>query len=242
MFVGTETEIADECARIVPGVPVLRVKYAAGAVARMLVTRPLVVVIDGTLRQVDVRRVAEGARDIGAEVVEASKAGVELPAYVRSSLLRAEQRRTRPVSSWSERPPAGVSKLTLPEGPFPLSAESIDLHVDPLRIGTYALLESVGSDGDFAAARVGRSDTDVNGRLKAYLSDPRYTADERYDLVVFFAFGYVETPESAFETECVLYHDWEPPLNEHHPGRPRGSECRCPVDAEDPCLPLEVEE
>jgi hypothetical protein len=242
MFVGSEAEVADRCAQAVPGIPLLRVKYAAGAVARMLVTRPLVVVVDATLKKVDVERVVDGARDVGAEVVHASKAGEELAAYVRAALLRAEQRRSRPDSSWTGPPSGRADKLTLPEGPFPLSVESIDLHVEPGRIGSYVLLEPKESDGDFDVMRVGRSDTDVNRRLKAYLGDPAYTGDQRYDLITFFSFGYLETPESAFETECVIYHDWEPRLNEHHPGRPRGSESRCPVHEDDACPALEVEE
>jgi hypothetical protein len=242
MFVGTAVEVADECARAVPGVPLLRVKNAAAAVARMLVTRPFVVVLDDTLKEVEVKRVVDCARDVGAQVVHASKAGAELGAAVQSALLTAEQKRTRPAAYWSQRPAGPAEKLLLPEGPFPFSIESIDERVEPGRIGAYVLLQAEESRGDLMVVRVGRSDTDMNRRLKTYLGGAEYAGDERYDLVTYYSFAYCETAESAFATECVVYHDWEPPLNDRHPGKPRGSEARCPVRADDACETLDVEE
>ena len=242
MVVGSDLDVAAACTRAVPGVPLLRVRHAAGAVARMLVRRPLVVVIDGTIRQSDVARIVESARGIGAEVVLAPKADAELITAIQEALLTTEQRRSRPASYWSQRPGVTIEKLTLPEGPFPLSIESVDLLVTPSHLGVYVLLEVEAGSGDLVVIRVGRSDTDLNLRIKKYLTDPKYEQDERYDLATHFSFAYLETPESAFETECVLYHDWRPQLNEQHPGQPRGSDVRCPVDQMDRCPALDSEE
>jgi hypothetical protein len=130
-----------------------------------------------------------------------------------------------------------MGKFMLPDGPFPFSLLSVDQHVEPNRIGAYVLQGPGERKGDLVIARVGRSDTDLNRRLKAYLTNFPYTADARYYAITHFSFGYLETKASAFETECVLFHDWEPPLNDHHPGRPRGSIRGCPVVDEDDCLP-----
>ncbi len=242
MFVGSDPAIEEACARAVPGVPLVRVRHAAGAVARMLVRRPLVIVIDAMNRPSEARTIAEGARSIGAEVVIAEKPGAELTAAIQRALLATEQRRMRPASYWSLRPGVTIDKLTLPDGPFPLSIESVDLQIEPGRVGVYVLLQVETGSGDLVVIRVGRSDTDLNGRIKKYLSDPLYEQDERYDLATHFSFAYLETSESAFETECVLYHDWKPHLNEQHPGRPRGSEACCPVDGADRCPTLDADD
>jgi hypothetical protein len=241
MFVGSATDVADDCERAVPTVPLLRVRWAAGAVARMQVRRPLVVVIDGSHRRADAERVLAGARAVGAEVVQALRAGPELVLALQDALLAAEQRRARRSPYWSEHPGAVIEKLTLPEGPFTLSFESIDEHVVPGRFGVYVLLHLDEAHGDLVVARVGRSDSDLHRRLQAYLRDPAYQQDERYDLVTHFSCGCPETLVSSFETECVLYHDWEPPLNDRHPGRPAESDATCPVDEKDPTPPLDEE-
>ena len=138
--------------------------------------------------------------------------------------------------------PGATDKFTLPDGPLPFSIESIDRHVEPNRIGAYVLHTPEEKPGDLVIVRVGRSDTDLNVRLKDYLTEPRYTEDARYDAITHFSFGYLETEESAFETECVLWHDWEPPLNDHHPGRPRGSTHGCPVFEDEDCPPCADED
>lgn len=208
----------------------------------MLVRRPLVVVIDGNLKRMDIDRVVAGARAVGAEVVHAVRAGAETVGAIQFALLTAEQRSVRRSSYWSERPGAAIEKLTLSDGPFPLTIETIDENCSPRQFGVYVLLQVDEARGDLVVARVGRSDSDLNARLKAYLRDPVYQQDARYDLVTHFSCGWPETLVSTFETECVLYHDWEPPLNEHHPGRPRGSNATCPVNEEDPCVSLEDED
>jgi len=53
MFVGSSADLADEAARANPVVPVIRVGHAAAAVERMVVTRPLVVVLDESVPEAD---------------------------------------------------------------------------------------------------------------------------------------------------------------------------------------------
>jgi hypothetical protein len=94
MFVGEDDSLADDCALGLPHLAVLRVKHAAGAVERMTVTRPLVVVVDDTVADGDVEELAACAHDVGAEVLRAhatQRAGA-LEA-IRSAALRAESKR-----------------------------------------------------------------------------------------------------------------------------------------------------
>lgn len=94
MFVGEEDDLADECARAMPQLNLLRVRHAAGAVERMVVTRPLVVVVDETVSQVNVAPVIECAKDVRAEVIRASAAlRATLAEEVRSAALLAESKR-----------------------------------------------------------------------------------------------------------------------------------------------------
>jgi hypothetical protein len=98
MFVGLEGDVADECAKAFPGMLILRVGHAAAAVERMLVTRPLVVVV-GEIASSETYLVEENARDIQAEVVHASRVPRrELPGTLRASMLQAERNRDRPIA------------------------------------------------------------------------------------------------------------------------------------------------
>jgi hypothetical protein len=105
MLVGSDAELLDVCAQAVPGVPVLRVGHAAAAVERMLVMRPLVVVVAESVKKLEVERVVDCARDIRAEVVHASKdLASELVATVRSALLTAERNREPPAQPADSKP------------------------------------------------------------------------------------------------------------------------------------------
>lgn len=68
--------------------------------------------------------------------------------------------------------------------------------------------------------RVGRSDYDLNDRLKDHLGSYKH-----------FKYGFWKTPAEAYAHECRLYHDFSPPDNAIHPDRPEGSTLRCPVCA-----------
>ncbi len=98
MLVGLEADLAEECTRAFPELLVLRVGHSAAAVERMLVTRPLVVVLGVAIEGTD-GAVLECARDIQAEILrESSVSRAELAATVRASLLEAERNRERPVA------------------------------------------------------------------------------------------------------------------------------------------------
>jgi hypothetical protein len=102
MVVGADDALADEVARALPGITHLRVAHAAGAVERMLVTRPLVVILDDSIAGADFERVAECARDIRAEILRASMPLREnLEASLRSAVLGAERARTEGLSTGS---------------------------------------------------------------------------------------------------------------------------------------------
>ena len=75
----------------------------------------------------------------------------------------------------------------------------------------------------FTIHYVGRSDTDLNRRLKEHIDDP-------YD---HFMFSYAADAVEAYEKECVNYHDFTDSGNqldnENHPDKPDGrSDLRCP--------------
>lgn len=106
-------------------------------------------------------------------------------------------------------------------GPYSLTTDGIDDNVTRISPGTYVHGRTNG-DG-FIVKYVGRSDSDVNGRLKQWVG-------KGYPE---FKFGYLDSPKAAFEKECHIYHDFGGPSgeldNEIHPQRPEGSSWQCPV-------------
>jgi hypothetical protein len=109
-------------------------------------------------------------------------------------------------------PSAGIGRL------YVLSDERIDEVVTKKLPGTFALDRR--DDRVFKVSRVGRSDGDINARLKSQVG-----CGYKY-----FTFGYSASAQAAFEKECKLYHDFEPPDNAVHPDRPEGSNWTCPVE------------
>ena len=94
MFVGSDPDLADVCARAMPAVSLLRVGHAAGAVQRMVVTRPLVVIFDESVTEKDATDMVECARDIRAGVVRASAAARgQLAEAISAAALDAERLR-----------------------------------------------------------------------------------------------------------------------------------------------------
>jgi len=68
---------------------------------------------------------------------------------------------------------------------------------------------------------VGRSDNDVNSRLKDHVGEyPK------------FKFDYFDSPKAAFEKECDIWHDFggsEGKLgNKAHPDKPEVTDWKCP--------------
>ncbi len=101
------------------------------------------------------------------------------------------------------------------DGEYPLTESGIDTNVSRTSAGAYALGRT--KDEKFLISYVGRSDDDVNARLKKHVGD--YAK---------FKYGYFSSPKAAFEKECNLYHDFEPPDNKIHPARPDNTNWICP--------------
>lgn len=107
-------------------------------------------------------------------------------------------------------------------GSFAFDNDTIDKQVTKKSAGNYAL-GYVNEEGTFIVQYVGRSDSDVNSRIKSHLS-------EKY---LRFKYSYATSPKAAFEKECHNYHDFGGPKgsldNTIHPDRPKDSGWKCPV-------------
>ena len=102
-------------------------------------------------------------------------------------------------------------------GPYLLDTPTIDRIITLKSPGNYALGRLDGSS--FPVRYVGRSDTDLNERLKDHVGSPTSTH---------FMCSYASSPLAAFEKECHNYHDFNPPENKVHPARPAGTNWQCP--------------
>jgi hypothetical protein len=95
MFVGADDMFALECTLALPDLSHLRVAHAAAAVERMVVTRPLVVIVDDSVTGPSLEQVIDCSRDIRAEVLRVSSALREnLATMLRAAVLVAEKSRT----------------------------------------------------------------------------------------------------------------------------------------------------
>jgi hypothetical protein len=106
-------------------------------------------------------------------------------------------------------------------GPHALNEANIDAKVDT-SIGAYAL-GYVNSEEVFVVKYVGRSDSDLNKRLKDWVGSYKS-----------FKYGHFETKKAAFERECRMFHDFGGTGsldNDIHPARPKGTNHDCPVSA-----------
>lgn len=101
------------------------------------------------------------------------------------------------------------------KGSYALTESGIDANVTRTSAGAYALGRV--KDETFLVSYIGRSDDDVNDRLKDHVDD--------YDR---FKYAYFPSPKAAFEKECNLYHDFDPPDNKIHPARPNNTNWSCP--------------
>src|SRR5271165_2864833 len=97
------------------------------------------------------------------------------------------------------------------KGPYALIDEEINREVSGESPGAYALDQSHES-GPFHITYVGRSDKNLNERLHEHKA--------KYKRFKYETFA---TPLEAFEKECALYHDFNPPARISHPARPIGS-------------------
>lgn len=104
------------------------------------------------------------------------------------------------------------------KGPYELTKKEIDKQISRTSAGNYALGKV--SNSTFYVSYVGRSDVDLNGRLKKWAG--KYSK---------FKFSYATSSKAAFEKECRNYHDFggsEKLDNEDHPQRPDGINWKCP--------------
>ena len=110
---------------------------------------------------------------------------------------------------------------------YPLDTETIDAKVTKKKsAGAYVLghfrkkKKNKEEVKVFVPDYVGRSDDDINGRLKKWVGKyPR------------FKFGYYGSRKAAFEKECNIYHDFgekETLDNDRHPDRPDDANWKCP--------------
>lgn len=105
------------------------------------------------------------------------------------------------------------------KGAFDLTNDEIDNQVTKTSPGNYALGRI--SDGTFYVSYVGRSDKDLNDRLKDWVGEYKK-----------FKFSYATSPKAAFVKECHNYHDFgeaDKLDNENHPQRPDNTNWKCPV-------------
>jgi hypothetical protein len=101
-----------------------------------------------------------------------------------------------------------------------LTEKEIDKVVRGTGPGAYALGHE--ANGTFYVDYIGRSDSDLNGRLKQW-------ASSKY---MYFKYGFFDTAKAAFEKECRMFHDFGGTAtldNKVHPARPEGASYGCPV-------------
>jgi hypothetical protein len=103
------------------------------------------------------------------------------------------------------------------KGPYPLTEQDIDANVKE-KIGNYAL--GYNYRDTFRIKYIGRSDNDLNQRLKDHIK-------EGHKL---FKFSYAHNATEAYRKECRHYHGSKGTLNKNHPDKPDGLDSlKCPV-------------
>jgi hypothetical protein len=105
-------------------------------------------------------------------------------------------------------------------GNFNLTVAEIDARVGK-SIGNYIAGNEIQADGSLTVKYVGRSDYDLNARLKNWVGSYSY-----------FQYGHFSTQADAFDTECRLYHAFGGSAkldNAIHPAKPQGSSAKCPI-------------
>ena len=112
---------------------------------------------------------------------------------------------------------------------YELTTENINDNIEEGRIGNYAY-GYLNDIGRFVVRYVGRSDTDLNDRIKHGITEMADDPSLRYER---FKYSYADSAIEAYEKECRNYHDFggdEGRLkNEDHPAKPKGYTGVCPV-------------
>lgn len=101
-------------------------------------------------------------------------------------------------------------------GPFAFNPSTVDAVVNKTSPGVYLLGYTSGST--FWVERVGRSDSDLNARLKSAEYAGKY---------IQFKALYYPTADAAYHAECELWHLYGRNNNPNHPARPTGKNHKC---------------
>jgi len=104
-------------------------------------------------------------------------------------------------------------------GVHKLDVATIDSVVNETSPGVYVLTRKSVAE-TFYVNYVGRSDSDLNARLKQWAATGKYTH---------FKAAYYSTAKAAFEKECTIFHDFGGLDNTNHPQRPAGTSYDCPA-------------
>ena len=110
-------------------------------------------------------------------------------------------------------------------GPHPFTETGIDDHTRATP-GAYILTRY--QDDEYIAKYAGRSDDDVNGRLKEHLPDREKDACIRKEKPTHSYVTHTSTAQAAYEQECRDYHEYSPTCNKVHPKKTY-SWWSCPV-------------
>ncbi len=104
------------------------------------------------------------------------------------------------------------------QGPYRLNIKTIDEKVSKISSGNYAIGRR-NENGTFLFRVIGRANKDLNSKLKSWLN--------KTDKPL-FKFRYSESAHEAFNTECVIYHDFAKKGKIKHPKRPATTDWKCP--------------
>lgn len=102
-------------------------------------------------------------------------------------------------------------------GPYRLDNATIEKTFPKVDSGTY-VLGHINNEGLFIVEYVGRSDNDLNDRLKSWIGEYSH-----------FKASYFERTRDAFDKECTIYHDFGNLDNKVHPASPEGVSWKCPI-------------
>ena len=109
-------------------------------------------------------------------------------------------------------------------GPYDFTSEKVDEIITKKSPGNYALGYISQKTGKFIVRYVGRSDSDVNDRIKDHIDE----SDEYQS----FKFSYATSPKDAYAKECENWHDFgglNGELdNSYHPDKPNDTNWKCP--------------
>ena len=118
------------------------------------------------------------------------------------------------------------------DGPYDFNKDSIDINVTKVGGGNYALGFIDNNSDNFHVTFVGRSDSDIKGRLRKQLSETKNRISKFETKNMSFKYSYASSPQEAYEKECQNYHNFvnsKKLINNVHPEKPKDVSLKCPV-------------